>query len=162
MKKNFKSRGSKKGFTLLEVLLVIAILTILSAVGIGYFHSSIVEVAAGSTMKTFVADIDAARGRALVGDRGMTWGVLVDATANTWELYATTTRNYSADEFIPEIHPLPSGVVWIDPKSGTRSIEFLPLSGASITTSFTMGYGAVKLQAAVDGTGGVRVTRIGG
>ena len=150
------------GFTLLEVLITIAVLAVLSAAGVGYFRSSIVEVAAGSTMKSFVADIEAARGRAMVGDRGMVWGVRAVPTSGTWEFYATGTRSYAADVFTTEVRALPLGVFWVDPSTSTKSVEFAPVTGMTTTTTFILGYGAVQLQAAVDGGGGVQVTRVGG
>lgn len=151
-----------RGFTLLEVLITIAVLAILSAAGIGYFRSSVMEVAAGSTIKTFVADIESARGRAIVGDRGMTWGVRALPASNTWEFYATGTRSYSADVFVTETRTLPFGVVWIDPPTTSKSVEFTPITGMTTTTTFVLGYGTVKLQVVVDGVGGANITRIGG
>jgi prepilin-type N-terminal cleavage/methylation domain-containing protein len=151
-----------RGFTLLEVLMVIALLAVLSAAGIGYFRSSVIEVAAGSTMKSFVSDIEAARGRAMVGDRGMTWGVRAIPTTKTWEFYATSTRDYAAETFVTETRALPFGVTWLDPSNTPKSVEFAPLSGSASTTTFVLGYGSVKLQAVVSENGAVVVTRIGG
>lgn len=151
-----------KGFTLLEVLITIAVLAVLSAAGIGYFRSSVIEVAAGSTTRSFVADIEAARGRASVGDRGLTWGVRAIPAAGTWEFYATGTRSYGGDVFTTETHVLPIGVVWVDPSTSPKSVEFAPLTGIATTTNFTLGYGAVLYQVTVDGVGGVHVLRIGG
>lgn len=158
MKTNIRIRG----YTLLEVLIAIAVIAILSAAGIGYFRSSIVQVAAGSTMKSFVADIKAARGRAMAGDRGVAWGVRAIPTAQTWEFYATGTRSYSADTFMTETHTLPIGVSWIDPSIVPKSVEFAPITGMTTTTTFVLGYGAVQLQVVVDGGGGAVVTQIGG
>ncbi|HXK37673.1 MAG TPA: prepilin-type N-terminal cleavage/methylation domain-containing protein [Candidatus Paceibacterota bacterium] len=152
--------NSSRGFTILEVLLVIAVIAILSAAGVSYFRSSIVEVAAGSTMKSFVADIEAARGRAIVGDRGMTWGVRAVPQNMTWEFYATTTRDLSAEVFQTETHMLPFGVSWLDPSSNPKSIEFAPLTGSASTTTFVLGYGTTRLQAVVNENGAVVVTRV--
>lgn len=149
----------QQGFTLLEVLIVIAVLAILTAAGIGYFWSSIAEVSAGSTVKSFVADIEAAKGRAVVGDRGMSWGVRVIPLARTWEFYATSSRSYAADSFSSETRTLPFGVSWIDPVSVPRSVEFAPISGAATPAVFILGYGSVRYLVQVDAGGGVTAVR---
>jgi prepilin-type N-terminal cleavage/methylation domain-containing protein len=151
-----------RGYTLLEVLIAITVIAILSVAGIGYFRSSIVQVAAGSTMKSFVADIKAARGRAMAGDRGESWGVRAIPVTETWEFYATGTRSYAAEAFMTETRTLPVGVSWIDPSIIPKRIEFTPITGMTTTTTFILGYGTVRLQVVVDGAGGVMVTQIGG
>lgn len=157
-----KTNSKTHGYTLLEVLIAIAVLTILSVAGIGYFRSSIIQVSAESTMKTFVADIMAARGRAMAGDRGASWGVRAVPTTETWEFYAIGTRDYAADVFATETRALPLGVSWVDPPITAKSVEFAPITGMTSTTAFVMGYGAVQLKVVIDGSGTAVVTQIGG
>ncbi len=157
-----KTTRDNRAFTILEVLITLAVLTVLSAAGIMYFRSSIIEVAAGSAMQSFVADIEAARGRAIAGDRGMTWGVRALPASASWEFYATGTRDYAAEPFSTETKTLPVGVSWIDPSSVPRSVEFAPLSGATASTTFTIGYSAVRLMVSIDDRGTPVITRVGG
>lgn len=159
-----KTLGTTFGFTLLEVLLTFLIITILSVAAIGYYRSSIVEVAAETTIKSFVADISAARGRAMAGDRGMSWGVRAvvgpASTPDTWEFFATATPGVVADDFPNEVRALSSGLSWIDPSEGSRQVLFSPIQGITSPAVFTIGYDTVRFEISVSSVGAVSVIRL--
>lgn len=159
-----KSTSTTLGFTLLEVLLTFLIITILSVAAIGYYRSSIVEVAAETTIKSFVADINAARGRAMAGDRGMSWGVRAISgtlvSPGTWEFFATATPGIVAEDFPSETHALSSGLAWVDPSAGSREVLFSPIKGTTVPAMFTLGYDLVQFQILVNSVGSVSVIRL--
>jgi prepilin-type N-terminal cleavage/methylation domain-containing protein len=159
-KKNIMHKTSTTlGFTLLEVLLTMLIITILSVSAIGYYRSSIVEVAAETTIKSFVADINAARGRAMAGDRGMSWGVRAVAPGS-WVLFASATPGVIAEDFVSEQQVLSSGLSWLNPSSGSREVLFAPITGLTNAATFSLGYDSVHFQIAVTSGGAISVTRL--
>lgn len=154
----------KTGFTILELLIAMSIIAILSVSAVLYFRGSIVEVSAESTIKTFVADINSAKGRAMAGDRGMSWGVKVTAGINggpgSWEFFATSTNGIISDPFVPEMHFLSSGLAWSSPSSGSRELLFEPLTGKTNHTFFDISYGQTMFKIVVSQNGEVVVSRV--
>ena len=153
----------QNGFTILELLISMAIISILSVSGIIYFRGSIVEVSAESTIKNFVSDINSARGRSMAGDRGMAFGVRavtgIGSTQGSWEFFATTT-NVVEGIFPTEVHYLPSGSSWKDPSVGMKELLFNPLSGSTTSTIFDMAYSETLFRISVSRDGEVVVNRI--
>lgn len=148
------------GLTILELLITIAVLALLATAGIGYYRSAALEVSSNSTLKMFVADIAAARLRAMAGDRGYSWGVRAHATDGTWEFFGTSTKDFGADQYMPDIRVLPTGMYWVDPASGVRDVTFAPIVGTTTPASFTLGVGNIRQRIDVDQNGSVVVTRL--
>lgn len=154
----------QSGFTVLELLLGLAVIAILAVSATLYLRGSIVEVSLETTIKNFVSDINMARGRSMAGDRGLSYGVrAVSGTADTqgsWELFATNTSFIASDAFDKETEYLPSGVKWNVPSSGSMEVIFTPLSGYASNTSFEISYNQSVFKINITNKGEISTTRL--
>lgn len=159
-----KNSNIKSGFTILELLLSMAIIAILSVSAIVYFRGSIIEISLESTIKTFVASINTAKGRAMAGDRGMSWGVRAIAGINgspgSFEFFATSTNNITSDPFVTEINLLPLGSKWSSPVTGNKEVLFEPLTGKTTNTVFDLSYDQTTYRIIVSQDGEVVVSKV--
>lgn len=153
----------QSGFTILELLLSMAIIAILGVSATLYFRGSIVEVSLESTIKNFVSDISSARGRSMAGDRGLSFGVRaipgVGDNQGSWEFFSTTT-NTLTEVYEKKIEYLPYGVSWKDPLNNPKELAFTPLSGTTVDTVFEIVYGQTTFRIRVGSNGEITTTRL--
>jgi prepilin-type N-terminal cleavage/methylation domain-containing protein len=80
----------QRGLTLLEILLVMAILGILAAAGIGIFYGSVRSQELGITSDMIVSDLRLARSKAMTGEDRRNWGVhFVNDESDYYELFSS-------------------------------------------------------------------------
>ncbi|OGY99377.1 MAG: hypothetical protein A2945_00780 [Candidatus Liptonbacteria bacterium RIFCSPLOWO2_01_FULL_52_25] len=138
------SASTKSGFTLLEVLIVIALLAVLGVAGVGYFGSSSRQVELDSTAKNIVAALRDARSRALSGQGGFHWGVhfVNSSTAGVYyyELFPATSTYLGATNTVEVTYYLPVGISFSSPASGaSTTVLFNKGTGTATTSSITIG-----------------------
>lgn len=98
--------GRLKGFTLLELLIVVAIIGLLTGVAIPAFSAFTRRQALTQAAKNLKTDLRAVQNRAVSGVEGQRWGVhLVQGTTN-YEIFSTSSYVYS----VGQTKNLPSGV----------------------------------------------------
>lgn len=128
---------TSRAFTLLELLIVVAIVALLMAAGSGVYRNFGKNVELGSTSQGMAADIRQMQSRAMIGEGGLRYGVsIVNSTDDRYELfsltdagvYATTTTVY-----------LPKSITFSDPIEGaTKNIIFSKISGSTAATTTTI------------------------
>lgn len=157
-----KTNNQKLGLTIIELLLVIAVILVLSATTIGYYRGKIIEVSLESTTKTFISNIKSAKQRAMVGDKGSDWGVRVVVqdvnNSGSFELYSLKPSLNTKE--VVDKNNLSPGLSWVDPSSGEREIVFKAITGEASSTSFTLGYGNTKYKINISDNGEVVQSRI--
>lgn len=119
-----------KGFTLIEILIGLAILGVLSTVGI----LNLTSFRAGRSIRANMEEIESAlldaRERSRTQEEGYSWGMRFSNAGDpgTYELFRGTL--YDAD-VVRRAYNLSSGVLFSEPHSGNRfDLSFQPASGA--------------------------------
>lgn len=131
----YRSRDS--GFTLLEILIVVAILAILVTVGTGVYRSLARRVEFDEARSIFVADLKQARAASMSGESGLTWGIHVqNSTDDTYALFSGATY---ASGTISATTTLPTAVAWTSPVEGTSTdIIFSRITGTTTGATIDM------------------------
>lgn len=131
---------NKRAFTLLEVLIVVAILGILGGAGVGYYRNTAKNIEITSASRVVEANLKTVRGKAMNGESEMRWGVhFVNGSSDYYELFSTPT-NYADPAMLVEASVyLPGGITFSDPvESGTKDVIFSRVAGTTTATSITL------------------------
>lgn len=120
-----------KGFSLLETLIVIAILAVLAAISSGIYWGFIKKTELDSTAKTIIFDLKNVRAKSMAGESGLKWGArFVNAVDDYYETFSTPTTYESASTTIEATVYLPSGVSFTNPvPSSSSTIIFNKIRG---------------------------------
>ena len=132
---------TSKGFTLLELIIVVAIVGILAAGGAAAFRNSGKNVELSSVVNVLRADLKQMQSKAMIGEDGMKWGAhLVNATPNNYyELFSTPTNYADGGKVVTATTTLAQGISFSDPVSGqTKDIIFNKITGTTSATTTTL------------------------
>ncbi|HEV8601227.1 MAG TPA: fibronectin type III domain-containing protein, partial [Patescibacteria group bacterium] len=100
-----------KGFTLLEVLIVISILAILTTVGIGYYRNVVKSNEVELAAKSIANDLKVAKAKAIAGEGNLRWGIhFVDGVDDYYEIFSTPTDYNDPAKVVIQTVYLPKGV----------------------------------------------------
>ncbi len=129
-----------KGFSLIEVLLVVAILALIGSVSVEYYRSTAVYIQTKSFANGLISDMQYARSRSLNGENTLKWGVhVVNSTNDYYEVFSTPTDYLDATKIVYSTTTAPGGVTFSDPTSGaTRDIIFSRIAGTTTATSVSV------------------------
>lgn len=140
-----------KGFTLLEVVIVIAVTVILASASWGFFgglrHGAEVELMG----KRIAADFALARTRAVAGEDNQNWGVhFVNGASDYYEIFSTLST-YAAGT-VRETAYLTDGVTFTDPiESANKDVIFVrpggTTSAVSVAIQGTAGASTISVSA---------------
>lgn len=148
MKENLglKAKSSKLraycGFSLLEVLLTIAVLSILMSVSFGLYSNFSQGIELESAAKTIISDLKNARAKSMAGEDGLKWGVhfVNNVGSNYYEFFETPTNYLSPSSTIRETTYLPGIIVFsVPPTASSTDIIFNKIYGTvSASTTITI------------------------
>ena len=129
-----------RGFSLLELLIVIAIISILAVAGAGSYRGFGKSVQLTSATQTIAADLRQTQAKSMVGESGLFWGVhFVSGTNNYYQIFSTPTNYANASTSIVSTTTLPLSITFSDPTGGaTRDIIFSKISGLTTATSVSV------------------------
>jgi len=122
---------NKRGFSLLELLIVIAIIVTIAVVGIGSFRNFGKGVALSSEAQILISDLKQVRSNSMIGAGGLKWGVhFVNNVDDYYELFSTPTNYNDAEKVISVTNSLPKGITFSVPEEGyTKDIIFNKITG---------------------------------
>lgn len=129
-----------KGFTLLELLIVIAILAVLSSIGIGEYRNYVKNVELEEAGKILSYDLVAARTKAAAGEDQRKWGIrLVNSSSQYYLLFSTPTDFSDAQKTVKATTTLTGNIVFSTPSSGNSlDIIFSKIQATTTTTSASL------------------------
>jgi len=143
----------KKGFTLLEVLVVVGITTVLSSVGISSYVTQQRIKLLNITAQEIIGYLRYTQQKSIVQEEGNQWGIHFENPASGDDFYALYTgTSYTSPK---EIRYLPKGINFITPSVGTNiDIPFYKLIGDSSGGSITiLGYASQPITITIQSQG---------
>ena len=129
---------ARRGFSLLEILMVVAILAILGVSGVGYYRNLAKNVETKNFSQTLVSDLKYARSLSTSGESSLRWGVhAVNGASDYYEFFSSSTTYSDSSMSVSSTTTLPKGVSWVSPaESASKDIIFTRISGT--TTADTL------------------------
>jgi prepilin-type N-terminal cleavage/methylation domain-containing protein len=130
----------EKGFSLIELMLVIAILVILATIVNGYYLNYLKNTQLDSSGKLIASTLIKARDKSMAGEIDKNWGVhFVNGTNDYYELFSSPTDYPSASTTVSESIFLDSGVSFSTPAAGASStVIFSKISGTTTVASVVL------------------------
>lgn len=130
------------GFTLIEVLIVAAVLVIIAVAGSGFYTNYNKSIEIDAVTQSLVFNLKQARSNSMIGVDGLKWGVhFVNSTADYYEIFSTPTDYSSAAKSITSKIYLSNGVTFSNPVSdATSDIIFNKISGNAPTSQVGLVY----------------------
>lgn len=130
---------TSRGFSLLELLIVIAIMALLAAVGSGFYREFVKNVEIQSATKMIASDLRQMRAKSMIGESGYKWGVrFVKSASGDYYIQFSTDGITSTTTATTT---LSSGLSFSDPASGYKEVIFNKITGTiptATTTSITL------------------------
>lgn len=128
-----------RGFSLLELMLVVAILAVLGTAGFGMYHNFVKSVELSSTAQAIRSDLKATRSKAQAGTDNFRWGIhFVNSTDDYYEIFSTPTNYADGGKVVEETIYLRGGVAFSDPtEDNMKDVVFVKIAGT--TTAATVG-----------------------
>lgn len=129
-----------KGFSLLEVVIIVAILGILAGAGAESYRTFGKDSELLSAKKTLIADLRYAQSRAMIGEGGFKWGVhVVSGATDYYEVFSTPTDYTSGSMTQVSTTTLSKALDFALPISGSsQDIIFSKISGTTTATALHM------------------------
>ncbi|TSC51864.1 MAG: hypothetical protein LiPW41_811 [Parcubacteria group bacterium LiPW_41] len=133
-------KNKKSGFSLLELLLTIAVIAVIGAIGSGFYIQFSRGIELDETAKAIVADLKLARENALAGKNQMKWGIrFTNASQDYYELFSTPTVYGGVSSTIVSTTYLNSVISFDTPTSSTSlDVVFSKISGNTTSTSIVL------------------------
>jgi len=148
----------KKGFTLIEIIIVVSIMVIVALISREFYGSFAMESSVENSAGTIVFDLRNARDKAMTGQGGNNWGIhFINSTNDYYQVFSSPTDYSHASKTIETTTYLSGNIKFSTPaESATADIIFTKLSGNATDTSITIFSGqkqktiSVKTQGLID------------
>lgn len=152
----------EQGFSLIELLLVVALLGILGTIGVGNYRNYVKNVEVTNVGKVMITDLQSMRAKSMAGEDGLKWGVrfvnTTDVSGNPdyYELFSTPTTYADAGLLIKQTTYLPGTVAFSAPSSGVNTdVIFNKITGSTSDATMTIGSESLSKTITVNTLGNV-------
>lgn len=126
----------QKGFSLIEILIVVGILAILGLIATGFYRNFVKNVELESVNKAIVFDLRDARSRAMSGEDDLKWGIrFINNGSDYYELFSTPTDYVSPSTTVKNTVYLPGVIVFTNPPPASSSIVIFNKITATTTAA---------------------------
>lgn len=151
------TRKTSFGFSLLEVLIVMGILAILSAVGAGFYRGFSKGVEINMASKNIVSELRGARAKSMQGEGDLKWGVhFVNGTDDYFEVFSTPTDYTSPSKIVTATTTLPGTITFKTPTEGiSMDIIFDKLYGSTTPAIIEITTEGVVATTTITSTGNI-------
>ena len=123
-------RKAKKGFTMLEFLIVIGITATLSVVGVGFYINQQKAKLLELTAQEIASYLKYTQQKSVSQEQGLQWGVHFDNPTSGSDFYALYTGTTYSSPI--ETKYLPAGIIFTTPATGnSANISFNKLTGTN-------------------------------
>jgi prepilin-type N-terminal cleavage/methylation domain-containing protein len=126
---------SQSGFTLLELLLVMAIMVVLAAASTGIYLGAIRKIQLGEAGKRIIYDLKQTQANAMSNKKNQRWGVhFVNQTVGQdyYEIFSSSSTYADSSKVISSADFLPGKLEFSNPSDGlTKDIIFFKISGTT-------------------------------
>lgn len=124
-----------RGFSLLELLIVIGIIAVLGVAGAGYYRGFVKSVELQSVSKTLASDLRQVLSKSMIGEGGFKWGAHIVNTSGGSQyylLFSTPTDYADVGKSVMSTTTLSTGLSFSDPLAGAnKDIIFTKISGTT-------------------------------
>lgn len=151
------SSSTKRGFSLLEILLVLGIIAVLGSTSIGIYRNFVKNVELKTVTQGIRADLKTARSKAQAGEENYKWGIrFANSTQDYYEVFSTPTDYADAGKQIRETIYLRGGVTFSNPtESNNKDVIFARISGTTTEATITAIFDGQAESVSVGATGAV-------
>ena len=137
LKKNKHNLEKKRGFSLIELMIVVAVLVVISSIGVGSYINYNKSVEMNSFAQTMTFDLKQAQSNSMAGVDGLKWGIhFVSGASDYYEVFSTPTDYSDGSKVIISTNYLPKSIYFSNPTEGnTKDIIFNKISGGITNSS---------------------------
>lgn len=141
------------GFSLVEILLVVAALALISGIGFGYYRNFQKNIELETTADTLLSDLRAMRSRAMAGEQSSKWGAhLVNGSNDYYELFSTTSDYASGSVDVSAY--LSAGAQFANPGEGAnKDIIFNAITGSASADTISLMFEDRTITITINGSG---------
>lgn len=137
------NKNKNKGFTLLELLLVVSILAIFATLSRDFYGGYVKGVALEANAKNIVSDLRTARDKAMNGENDQNWGVhFINTVGNTndyYEIFSSPTIYANASTTVLETNYLRDNIIFFSPASGiNKDILFSKINATTTVDTINL------------------------
>lgn len=143
------------GFTLLELILVIAILVIIATVGRDFYGSFVSGAQIEANAKTIIYDLRNTRDKAMNGQDDRIWGIhFVNDVSDYYEVFSTPSNYLDQAKTILVTSYLKNGISFSLPTEGANTdIIFSKISGTTTVANINIKAGLTEKSISINDQG---------
>jgi len=131
---------NSKGFTLLEILLVVALMAVLAGFSVAVYRNYGASIQLDATRKNIIYDLRQMQTRAAAGQGRLNWGArFFNGTSDYYELFSSPSNYADIGKLTLSLVYLPGNVIFTRPANNSnQDIIFASITGATTADYVTI------------------------